>query len=72
MDYPHWVRTALQLTIGSVSFKVADETLSERRFREYVRQINTPNILPPEEWIDPYAITWEGRGTGRSTKTEGY
>ena len=48
------------------------ETYEERRFREYIRALNTPVILPPEEWVDPYAITWEGRGTGRSTKKEGY
>lgn len=48
------------------------ETCEERRFREYIRALNTPVILPPEEWVDPYAITWEGRGTGRSTKKEGY
>lgn len=48
------------------------ETYEERRFREYIRALNNPVILPPEEWVDPYAITWEGRGTGRSTKKEGY
>lgn len=74
MDYPKWVRTALQLTVGSVSFKVADETFEERRFREYIRSVNTPTILPPDEWVDPYAVTWEGKGhpTGKGGNKEGY
>ena len=35
-----------------------------------IRELNTPKILPPEEYIDPYAIVWEGKGhpNGRKPK----
>ena len=59
---------------GVVSDDVSAETYEERRFREYVRALNNPVILPPDEWIDPYAITWEGKGspTGKGGRKEGY
>jgi len=53
---------------------VSAETYEERRFRKYVKAVNTPVILPPDEWIDPYSVTWEGKGspTGKGGKKEGY
>ena len=46
------------------------ETQEEKRFRQMIRELNTPEILPPEEYIDPYAIVWEGKGhpNGRKPK----
>lgn len=32
-----------------------EETSAERLFRKYIRELNTPKILPPEEYTDKYA-----------------
>lgn len=67
-----FVNNLRKLVGGIASDGDSVETYGERRFREYVRSVNTPVILSPAEWIDPYAITWEGRGTGRVSRKEGY
>lgn len=44
------------------------ETQEEKRFRQMIRELNTPKILPPEEYIDPYAVVWEGKGNPNGRK----
>ena len=46
------------------------ETQEEKRFRQMIRELNTPKILPPEEYMEAYAIVWEGKGhpNGRKPK----
>ena len=37
------------------------ETIEEQRFRLMIRELNTPKILPPEEYIDKYSPAWAER-----------
>jgi|DEB0MinimDraft_4_1074332.scaffolds.fasta_scaffold494682_1 hypothetical protein len=37
------------------------ETNEERRFREYIRALNTPAILPPDVYIDKYSPNISGK-----------
>lgn len=37
------------------------ETNEERRFREYIRALNTPVILPPDIYIDKYSPNISGK-----------
>jgi hypothetical protein len=46
------------------------ETQDEKRFRQMIRELNTPKILPPEEYIDPYAVVWEGKGNRYGKKQQ--
>lgn len=37
------------------------ETNEERRFREYIRALNTPVLLPPDVFIDKYSPNISGK-----------
>ena len=37
------------------------ETNEERRFREYIRALNTPVIFPPDVYIDKYSPNISGK-----------
>lgn len=63
---------AVNSAVNSVTLEVAEveePTLDQKMFREYIRDLNTPKILPPDEYIDPYAIVWEGKGNRYGKKT---
>lgn len=60
----------LRSLLGGVSVEAPKETFDEKMFREYIRDLNTPKILPPDEYVDPYAIVWEGKGNRYGKKQQ--
>lgn len=38
-----------------------DESIDERLFRAYIRELNTPQILPPDVFIDRYSPNISGK-----------
>lgn len=60
----------LRSLLGGVSVEPPKETVEEKMFREYIKDLNTPKILPPDEYIDPYAIVWEGKGNRYGKKQQ--
>jgi len=56
--------------LGGVSVEPPKDTFDEKMFREYIKDLNTPKILPPDEYIDPYAIVWEGKGNRYGKKQQ--
>ena len=45
----------LKNILGQAVVEKPEETVDERLFRAYIRELNTPQILSPEEYVDKYA-----------------